>query len=119
MSTLPKGNLGEKLAEAHLRNKGYRIIARNFKKRYGELDLIALHNKTLVFIEVKTRWSTSYGAPEEAITPWKLRSLINTAYYFKLLHPELPEAMRIDVVAVEISSSNEISRIEHIENITG
>ncbi len=119
MKTLSKGNWGERLAEQHLQNKGYRIIARNFKKRYGEIDLIALHNQTLIFVEVKTRWNQSHGTPEEAITPWKIKTLVKTAHYFKLLHPELPDGMRMDAVAVEINEDNSISRIEHIQNITG
>ncbi|MBU1850225.1 MAG: YraN family protein, partial [Nanoarchaeota archaeon] len=48
---------------------------RNFKKRYGEIDIIAQSGSTLVFIEVKTRWSRKFGLPEEAVTPWKLKSV--------------------------------------------
>lgn len=115
---LPKGKLGERLAEKHLKDKGYKIIERNFTKRGGELDLIAVKGKTLIFVEVKCRWSRKYGIPEDAITPRKIRLLTKTAQYYKLLHPELPEAQRLDVVAVELNSFGKLLDIRHIENIT-
>lgn len=115
----PKGILGESIAAAYLQKKGYRLIARNFTIRGGELDLIATHQNTLVFIEVKTRSGTQFGTAEEAITPWKLRALIKTAQFFSLQQPKLPKALRIDLVAVHLSQFGELEHIEHIENITG
>ncbi|TSC53980.1 MAG: putative endonuclease, partial [Microgenomates group bacterium LiPW_16] len=93
------GKRGEELAVRYLQSHGYRILTRNFRSKFGEIDIIGLDGKILVFIEVKTRWSKKFGPPEEAVTPWKLKSIIKTAYYFKMLHPELPESLRIDVVA--------------------
>jgi len=114
-----RGREGEKLAASYLKSQGYKIIEKNFKKRYGEIDIIALDKDILVFIEVKTRWSKKYGLPEEAVTPWKLRSVIKTAQYYKMIHPELPEAMRIDVVAVDFTVRGREKRIRLIKNVTG
>lgn len=116
---LPKGKFGENLAADFLKRKGYTIIARNFKARYEEIDLITIHRNTLVFVEVKTRWSTEYGTPEEAVTPWKIRKLIKAAEYYALLNPKLPEALQIDVVAVQLDQNGKITSIEHLENVTG
>lgn len=113
------GKLGEDIACVFLSKKGYKILQRNFKARYGELDIIAIHNKTLVFIEVKTRTSLRFGTPEEAITPRKLHELIQTAQYYVLLHSELPKLLRIDVIGIMMDeTTEEVQRITHTENIT-
>lgn len=118
-SNLSKGILGEQMAAAFLQRKGYKLICRNFKARYGEIDIIATFKHILVFVEVKTRWGTPYGRPEEAVTPWKLKSVVKTAEYFKLLNPELPETMQIDVVAVQLTSDDRLLSIDHLPNVTG
>ena len=119
------GNLGEKLALKHLKNKGYKILNRNFRSKLGEIDVIAIDSSstisgkdTLVFIEVKARWSKKFGLPEEGITSWKIRRIIKAGQYYKLLHPELPEALRIDVVAIELSPAGGVEKIRIIKNIT-
>ena len=118
-NNLPKGKLGEDLASNFLKEKAYRIIDRNFHSRTGEIDLIATNKGILVFVEVKTRWNASYGRPEESVTPWKIKSIISAAQYFKLLHPELPAALQIDVVAVELDGRNQSKTITHLQNVTG
>ncbi len=109
---------GENAAASYLQKKGYMILERNYRKQYGEVDIIALRKNILVFIEVKTRSSHNFGTGFEAITFWKLQSLVKTAQLYKKLHPRLPEALRIDAVSVEISKSGEISRIDHMENVS-
>lgn len=116
------GKIGEEKAAKFLQGKGYMIIDRNFKKRYEEIDIIAIDssekNSVLVFIEVKTRTSSDFGSPLEAITRWKLKSLIKAAKYYKLIHRNLPDGMRIDAVSVKLGYNGEAEDIEHIENIT-
>ena len=109
---------GEDLATQFLKNKGYKIIERNFRKGYGEIDIIAIQGRTLVFVEVKTRTSNQYGSPLEAISYFKLRSLIKTAEFYKMLNPKLPEALRIDAVSILLDISNNLVNIEHVENIS-
>lgn len=113
------GKRGEDFAANFLRKKGYRIIERNFKKRYGEIDIVARDKDILVFVEVKTRKSTEFGSPLEAITPWKLKALVRSCYYYKSIHPEFPEALRIDLVAIDLSPSGGVERMELVKNITG
>lgn len=112
------GRFGEDIAQRYLITHGYTILERNFHTRYTELDIVALENKTLVFIEVKTRRGSLFGTPEEAITPYKLRTLIRSAQYYKLLHPELPDALRIDVVAVRYKEGMQEPEISLYKNIT-
>jgi len=112
------GKKGEDLASYFLQNLGYKIIERNFQKKHGDIDIVALDGKTLVFIEVKTRKTQSFGLPVEAITARKIKSLIHSAYLYKALHPKTPESMRIDVITIDYSTTLTDPRIEHIKNIT-
>ena len=96
------GARGEDIAVAFLQAHGYTIQARNYRCRYGEIDLICTHGPALVFCEVKLRRSDSYGTPEEAITPRKLARLGLAACTY-LAEQGLEEAdWRIDVVALEL-----------------
>ncbi len=101
MSNIEIGQKGEEIAEQYLKKHGYEVLERNFRsKRWGEIDIVAIDKDTLVFVEVKTREGTKYGEPVEAVTPFKLRALERTGQYYQAEHPNLPEALRIDVVAI-------------------
>ena len=115
----PTAKLGEEIASKYLKEKGYKIIERNFRKRYGEIDIIATHQNILVFVEVKTRTSNLYGGAIEAIAYHKLKSLIKTAEFYKLLHSNLPESLRIDAILIDLDSNNKVLNMEHVENISG
>lgn len=118
----PVAKKGEELAEALLLKKGYKIVDRNFRKGYGEIDIVAIdlseNENTLVFIEVKTRTSKTFGSPFESVTFWKLKTLIKTAQFYKLTHRNLPENLRIDAISVTLSSNGTFIDIEHIKNIS-
>lgn len=113
------GKQGEEIAWDYLQKQGYELLTKNFKSKLGEIDLICLDHGVLVFVEVKTRWSKNFGEPEEAVTPWKIRSIIKTGQYFSLLHPELPEALRIDVVAISMDNDEKVEEIRLIKNASG
>jgi len=113
------GILGERLARDFLQNKGYHITETNFRCSYGEIDIIARDKDCLVFVEVRTKKSFSFGTPEESITPAKKARLRATASHYLQTHDDLPQQWRIDFVAVELNSRNEPSRIELIENAVG
>lgn len=76
------GYKAEEQAARYLINKGYKILAKNFTIRGGEVDLIAQDGEDLVFVEVKMRSSTAYGSAIESITPWKLQALQKTALFY-------------------------------------
>lgn len=117
-NNLQLGKIGEGVAVKYLQKQGFQIIERNFKKRYGEIDIVAKDRDTLVFVEVKTRSPGEFGLPEEAITPWKLKSLVKSAQYYKMLHPELPDLLRIDFVGVEFGTDGKVKEIKLIKNIS-
>ncbi len=113
------GKLGEDTATDYLRKEGYRVLQRNFKARYGEIDIICVKDDILVFVEVKTRIGEAFGTPEEAVTSRKLAEVIKTAEYYKLVHKELPESMRIDVIGIQFDDTEIPSYFNHILNVTG
>jgi len=91
--------------------QGYRIVARNFRCRHGEIDLIAEEAHDLVFVEVKTRRGVAYGLPEEAITPRKQQKLVQVAMYYLALYDCSERSWRIDVVAVQLSAHGRFEEI--------
>lgn len=112
---LTLGKRGEELAEQHLQRSGYKILARNYRVRFGEIDLIADHGGTLVFIEVKTRMSTSHGQPFEALTKGKRQQISRVALDYIGRHGLDNRPARFDVVAVTFDEQR-APRVEVIEN---
>jgi putative endonuclease len=108
------GKEGERVAEQYLKDKGYKLIERNYRCALGELDLILLDRRVVVFVEVKTRSGNGYGTPLEAVEFRKQRKMIQTAQYFlgeKKLHQR---DARFDVVGISWPGREPV--IEHIEN---
>ena len=110
------GILGEKLAKDFLKKRGYHIWETNYRCPEGEIDIVARHKDSFVFIEVRTKKSQEFGSPEESITPAKKERLKVTASRYQQTHSNLPPLWRIDVVAVELNPKGELLRIELIEN---
>ena len=113
------GILGEKLARDFLEKRGYHILETNYRCTEGEIDIIARHEDTLVFIEVRTKRSRQFGSPEESITPTKMARLRAVAAHYGQNRDNLPPSWRIDVVAIELDRTGQVSRIELIENAVG
>lgn len=97
------GKKGEETAVKYLKKKRYRIIERNFRCRQGEIDIIALHQRSTVFIEVKTRTDDSFGLPQEAVDYRKQKQIIRCARNY-IKYKRLPEEgrFRFDVVGVDV-----------------
>ena len=95
-----KGRLGEDLAADFLRQRGFQIVARNFHCPLGEIDLIARDGRTLVFVEVKSRFATGYGAPEELVSRAKQRRLTRLARWYLKQERLEHQPARFDVVAI-------------------
>jgi putative endonuclease len=110
------GRTGERLAAEALLSKGYHILERNFRCRQGEIDLVAEDEQDLIFVEVKARRGVSFGLPEDAITSHKRRKLVEVASYYLDLHACSERSWRIDVVAVQFSSSGKLEEIRIYEH---
>ncbi len=98
------GGRGEDLAARFLSKQGYRILERNYRTPLGELDLVARHRDCLVFIEVKTRRTARFGAPQEAVHPAKQEKLRTLAEYYLQQQGLEDAAVRFDVVAVRLTA---------------
>ncbi|MBW1917062.1 MAG: YraN family protein [Deltaproteobacteria bacterium] len=100
------GQAGEELAAATLKRQGYKILERNYTTPLGEVDLIAQHQGALVFVEIKTRKSKTFGSAREAISSRKQARLHRVAQYY-LKHRRLtPRPMRFDVVAISVQGQD-------------
>ncbi len=105
-----KGDIGEVLSVNLLKKKGYKILATKFSTKFGEIDIIARHKKTIVFVEVKRRLSFQYGRPIEAIDYRKERTIKKVAEYYLNKTKNLDSDVRFDVVEIV---DNEINHIEN------
>ncbi len=109
------GDIGEEYAVKYLENKKYKIIERNYKKKYGEIDIIALHKEYIIFVEVKTRHENPMTQPADAVDKRKQMRLIKTASAF-LSENNIEKLCRFDVCEVYVQSKNfKLIHINHIE----
>ncbi|MBF0338555.1 MAG: YraN family protein [Nitrospirae bacterium] len=96
------GKYGEWVAMCYLKELGYTIVEKNYRNDAGEIDLIAKDGQTVVFVEVKTRMSDTFGQPVEAITFRKRKKILNTALlYMQGISPE--PSVRFDVISVKLT----------------
>jgi len=109
------GNEVEELALRFLKQKGYKIIARNYRTRYGELDLVTKFRDRIVFIEVKTRKTHTFGSPEQAIDYRKQRHLALMAKWYMMEQKRKEAIFQIDCLAIDLSHGR--GEISHLENI--
>ncbi|MDO8669625.1 MAG: YraN family protein [Candidatus Buchananbacteria bacterium] len=111
------GRLGEDLAGQFLENNGYKIVDKNFRTRYGEIDLIARGADEILFLEVKTRSSALYGYPEQAVDAKKISHLLGAAKIY-LRIKNLNIFWRLDIISVEIAGNGEF-KIKWFKDISG
>lgn len=93
------GKRGEQMAEAYLINLGYAILHRNWRHSHYEIDIIAIKNKVLHFVEVKIRSSAVFGLPEDNVTKKKFQSLLNAADEFLHQHPQYKH-VQYDILSI-------------------
>jgi putative endonuclease len=112
------GALGERLATDHLIRRGYTILERNYRTRWGELDIVAYDGRTLAFCEVKTRrLGFRGGTPFEAIHPRKraqVRRMVRSWLHDRPERPRAPE-IRCDAIGVTVDGSGRLVALEHLE----
>lgn len=110
------GNIGEALAASYLKKKGYRILKRNWRTIFGEIDIVARLLDLMVFVEVKTRVTASLGPPYLSITKAKERNMIKNALSYLKSHGQMGANWRIDIVSVKLDYAKRVESIELIEN---
>lgn len=110
------GAAGEDIARRYLLNKGYKVIGKNIRTPFGEIDLVARHKGLMVFIEVKSRLTHSLGPPFLSVTKLKERHIIKNALFYLKKHGLFWSDWRIDVVSVKLNEHCQAEHIEHFEN---
>lgn len=110
------GRYGEDVAARHVVARGWQVLARNWRCSDGELDLVALDGRELVVVEVKTRRSTTYGSPAEAVTARKLARVRRLAARWLAEHDVRPASVRVDVVCVTVPRSG-AALVEHLVGV--
>lgn len=108
------GKLGEDLATVELWHQGYAILARRYRTRYGEIDIVAQDGNTVVFVEVKARRSDRFGTAAESITPRKQRRIAAMALDYLAWSGRLDCPCRFDVVAIDGVATDRLT-IQHIK----
>lgn len=115
-----KGAQGETIAADYLVKRGFKIIEKNFRTKWGEIDLIATHDGKLIFVEVKLKVGDKFGAPEEMIGWAKIRQVKRAAQFYLLTKKEVAQKYnmyRVDAVCIVINNQGEVERISHYENL--
>ena len=107
------GREGEERAALYLQQNGFEIIARNFRTRHGEIDLIARERGVVVFVEIKTCSSDAFGRPESWVTPLKQRRIAGAALHWIHQNHCENQDCRFDVIAIDLRESG---GLQHIRN---
>jgi len=114
MNTKELGKQGEQIAIDYLRKSGYKILEKNFRNRFGEIDIVAKEKGTFCFIEVKTRSNLNFGVPKESVTISKQRRLNKIALSYLKKYNLLDTPARFDLVSVLISQQQ--IKVELLKN---
>ncbi|MBI4435340.1 YraN family protein [Candidatus Uhrbacteria bacterium] len=109
------GNRGEELAAEFLQSQGLTVLESQYKKSFGEIDLICQDGEEVVFVEVKSRHTSTFGYPEDSVTPQKIRHILRVAEGYLQESKQTESPWRVDVVAIEFH--HEPPTITHIKNI--
>lgn len=114
------GSKGEEFAAEYLAKKGYEILERNYREKYGEIDIVSRckvkGESFIVFVEVKTKTEGEYGEPWEMINKHKLKQITNMGHLW-CMQNHYRGLVRIDVVGVWLDAMGEVERVKHWENV--
>ena len=110
------GDQGENAAVHFLKQQGYRILDRQHRNTFGEIDIIAQDGQCIVFVEVKTRSSDQHGQPFEAVNHAKQQRIIRSALAWLKKKRRLNQAARFDIVSIVWADQSDAPEIQHIKN---
>ena len=110
------GASGERIASGFLKKLGYRILKSNFRTPFGEIDIVAKHKGIMVFVEVKSRTTSSFGPPYLSVTKTKQTHIVKNALFYLKRRRIINAYWRIDIVSVKLNYDGKLEAIELIEN---
>ena len=115
-NNLKVGKRGEKEAEVYIKEKGYSVLEKNYKNKYGEIDLVAQKNGELIFIEVRSKTENDFGTPEETVKEKKKKKLKQNALAYTTFK-NYEGFYRIDLICIVFAKEGSLLRLTHYENI--
>lgn len=110
------GQSGERLAADYLKREGYELVERNVRRAEGEIDLVAVDETTTVFVEVKLRRPGGAGKATESLSEAKKRRMSQLAVAYAADHPELPQDLRIDLIAIDLKVDGSVGSVQHVRS---
>ncbi len=110
------GKHGEALAQNYLQEQHYTIVQKNFRCKFGEIDIIAKEGHVVVFVEVRTKTSTAYGPAYNSVTYSKQKQIKRVALYYISKHNLVKTQFRFDVIGIFLDPHTDCSHIDHIQN---
>ena len=110
------GKYGESIARDFLINNGYKILDMNYRNRYGEIDIKSIKNDIIIFCEVKSRYTNSFGNPIEAVTYYKQKQIIKLSEMYLLYEKYNNYNVRYDVIEVNFNKLNNNFKVNHIKD---
>lgn len=115
MWTQQVGKLGETYARKYFETHGYRLIAKNWHCRYGEIDVILAYGDKIIFCEVKSRISENFGAPEESLDRKKMQKLVSTVQCYLEKNPI--KIWQVDLIAIRFDYTGTVQSLKHYQNL--
>ena len=112
-----KGLVGQKAAIEFLQKDGFRILATNFRSRFGEIDIVTEKDDIVVFVEVKTKTGDAFGEPWEMVNQHKLGQIRMMGEVFLTKNGLNDRSCRIDVIGVWLNRDSEVTKLEHWDNV--
>ena len=110
------GSFGEALARDYLISKGYKILNMNFRNKFGEIDIICKKNNLLIFCEIKSRYSHSFGSPIESITCYKQKQIIKLSELYLISKKYYNFNVRYDIIEVIFNTITSSHIINHVQD---
>lgn len=110
------GSFGEALARDYIISKGYKILNMNFRNKFGEIDIICKKNNLLIFCEIKSRYSNSFGSPIESITCYKQKQIIKLSELYLISKKYYNFNVRYDIIEVIFNTITSSHIINHVQD---
>ena len=110
------GSFGEALARDYLISKGYKLLNMNFRNKFGEIDIICKKNNLLIFCEIKSRYSNSFGSPIESITCYKQKQIIKLSELYLISKKYYNFNVRYDIIEVIFNTITSSHIINHVQD---
>ena len=110
------GEFGESLARDYLISKGYRILNMNYRNRFGEIDIVCMNKDLLIFCEIKSSYSNSFGFPIESVTYYKQNQIIKLSKLYSMSKKYFDYNIRYDIIEIIFNNLNSSYIINHIED---